>query len=109
MVKADKLVERLGARVELNAGWVVVDNEAVVGRWGHSAEGELFIGVEFGVRLNGTGRDVFVIDDLVQVARESHTGALDRGTARNVEVAYHESLAKLLVSYEISHSHTCGW
>lgn len=109
VVQADKLVQRLGARVELDAGWVVVDDEAVVGRGSHSAEGELLVGVELGVRLNGTGRDILIIDDLVKVAREGDTGALDCGTARDVEVAYHESSAKLLVSGGISRSHTCGW
>lgn len=68
VVQADKLVQRLRACVELDAGWIVVDNEAVVGRGSHSAEGELLVGVELGVRLNGTGRDILVVDDLVKVA-----------------------------------------
>lgn len=109
VVKADQLVQRLRACVDLDAGWVVVDNEAVVWRRGHSAEGELLVGVELRVRLNGTSRNIFVVDDLVKVARESNTGALDCGTAGDVEVAYHKLSAELLVSRKTSRSHTCGW
>jgi hypothetical protein len=98
VVQADELVQRLGACVELDAGWVVVDDEAVVGRRGYGTEGELLVCVELGVRLDGTSGNILVVNDLVKVAGEGHTSALDCGTSRDVEVAYHESSAKLLVN-----------
>jgi len=102
VVQTDELVQRLRARVDFDAGWIVVDDEAVVRRWGHGTESELLVCVELGVRLDGTRRDVFGVDDLVKVAGEGDTGALDRRTARDVEVAYRESSAKSLVSWEES-------
>jgi hypothetical protein len=87
VVQADKLVKRLGARIELDTGWIVVDNEAVVGLGGFSTEGKLFVCVELRVGLDGSCGDSAVVDDLVEVAGQRHAGALDRRTTRDVEVA----------------------
>jgi hypothetical protein len=90
VVQADKLVQRFGTAVKLDAGWVVVDDEAVVGLGSFGAEGELFVCVKLRVRLDGTCGDGVVVDDLVKVAGQRHLGAFDRRTAGDVKVAVHE-------------------
>ena len=87
VVEGDELVEGLRACVQLDAARVVVDDEAVVRLGGFGAQGELFVGVEFGVRFDGACGDGVVVDDLVQVAGEGHLSALDCRAARDVEVA----------------------
>jgi hypothetical protein len=87
VVEADELVEGLRAGVELDTARVVVDDEAVVRLGGFGAQGELFVGVEFGVGLDGACGDGIVVDDLVEVAGESHLRAFNRRAAGDVEVA----------------------
>jgi hypothetical protein len=94
VVEADELVEGLRAGVQLDAARVVVDDEAVVRLGGFGAQGELFVGVEFGVGFDGTCGDGVVVDDLVEVAGESHACAFDRRAAGDVEVAGWRLLAK---------------
>lgn len=86
VVKADELVQRFGTRVNLDTGWVVVDNEAVVGLGSFGAKCELLIGVEFRVGFNSTCGNVLVVNDLVEVARQGYACAFDGRTARDVEV-----------------------
>jgi len=90
VVQADKLVKWLRACVKFDTGWVIVDDEAVVGLRGLGTEGEFLVCVELRVRLDGTRRDSVVIHNLVEVAGKSHAGTLDCGTTRDVEVAKHE-------------------
>ena len=87
VVEADELVEGLRAGVDLDAARIVVDDEAVVRLGGFGAQGELFVGVELGVGLDGACGDGVVVDDLVEVAGKSDAGAFDRRAAGDVEVA----------------------